>query len=48
MDGWFLITSSRLSHILMADGMNDFDETFVRVNGVENVLLYLRGIIVSR
>ena len=28
----------------MADGMHSFDKTFVRVNGVEKLLLYLRGI----
>ena len=34
---WFLIPSSRLFQILAADGMHDFDETFVRVNDLEKL-----------
>ena len=40
--GWFLRPSSRLFHILMADGIHDLIEILVRVNGVEK-LLFLRG-----
>ena len=39
----FLRPSSRLLNILIADGNHDIDETFVRVNGVEEILLFLRG-----
>ena len=40
--GWFLRPSSRASHILMADGIQDLDEITVRVNGAEKLLLFLR------
>ena len=30
-------------HILIADGIHDLVETFVRVNDVEKILLFLRG-----
>ena len=30
-------------HILVTDGMHDFDETFVQVNDAEKLLLFLRG-----
>ena len=33
--GLFLRLSSRLFYILIADGIHDLVETFVRVNGVE-------------
>ena len=32
-----LIPSSRFFHILVADSMHDFDETFVRVNDLEKL-----------
>ena len=35
--------SSREFLILIADGIQDFDETFVRVKGVEKLLLFLSG-----
>ena len=35
--------SSRVFHILMADGVHDINEILVRVNGVEKLLLFLRG-----
>ena len=41
--GWFLRPSTRLFRILMADGIYDFDTTFVRVNCVEKILYLLRG-----
>ena len=43
MIGWLLIHSSRLFHILLADGIHDLDKIFVRVNGGEKLLLFLRG-----
>ena len=43
MVGRFLRPSSREFHILIADGIQYFDETFVRVKGVEKLLLFLRG-----
>ena len=41
--GWFLRPSSRVFRILMADGLHDLDEILVRINGVEKLLLFLRG-----
>ena len=41
--GWFLRPSLRVFHILMADCIHDLDETLVRGNGVEKLLLFLRG-----
>ena len=41
--GLFIRPSSRLLNILIADGYHDIDETFVRVNGVEEISLFLRG-----
>ena len=41
--GLVLILSSRLFHILIADGIHDLVESFVRVNGEEKLLLFLRG-----
>ena len=43
MVGTFFRPSSREFHILIADGIQDLDETIVRVKGVEMVLLFLRG-----
>ena len=43
MVGRFFRPSSRGVHILIADGIQDFDETFVRVKGVDKLLLYLRS-----
>ena len=43
MVGRFFRPSSREFYILIADGIQDFDETFVRVEGVEKLLLFLRG-----
>ena len=43
MVGRFFRPSSREIHILIADGTQDFDETFVRVKGIEMLLLFLRG-----
>ena len=40
MVGRFFKPSSREFHIIMIDGIQDFDETFVRVKGVENLLLF--------
>ena len=40
--GLFLRHSARLFHILIA-GIHDHVETFVRVNGVEKILLFMRG-----
>ena len=34
---------SSVFHILMADGIHDFSDILVRVNGVEKLLLFLRG-----
>ena len=39
----FLRPLSRGVHILIADGIQGFDETFMRVKGVNKLLLYLRG-----
>ena len=41
--GRFFRPSSREFHILIAGGIEDSDETFVRVKGVEKLLLFLRG-----
>ena len=41
MVGRFFRPSSRDCHILIADGIQDLDETFVRVKGVEKLLLFL-------
>ena len=41
--GLFLRHSARLFHIRIADGIYDLVETFVRVNGVEKILLFMRG-----
>ena len=30
-------------HILVADGIHDLNDILVRVNGVEKLLLFLRG-----
>ena len=43
MVGRFFRPSSREFHILIADAIQDFDETFVLVKGVEKLLLFLRG-----
>ena len=43
MVGRFFRPSSREFLILIADGIQDFDETFVRVKGVEKLLLFLSG-----
>ena len=40
---WFLRPSSRVFHILMTDGIHDLNEILVRVNGLEKLLLFLRG-----
>ena len=37
------LCSSRVFHILMTDGIHDLNEILFRVNGVEQLLLYLRG-----
>ena len=41
--GLFLRLSSRLFQILIADGILDLVETFVRVKGVEKLLSFLRS-----
>ena len=41
--GLVLRRLSRLFHILIADGIHDLVETFVQVNGVEKILIFLRG-----
>ena len=41
--GWCLMPSSRVFHILMADGIHDLNEILVRVISVEKFLLFLRG-----
>ena len=43
MAGRFCRPSSREFHILIADVIQDFDETLVQVKGVEKLLLFLRG-----
>ena len=43
MVGRFFRPSSREFHILLGDGIHDFDKTFVRVKGIEKLLLFLRG-----
>ena len=40
--GFVLRLSSRLFHILIADGIHEVVGTFVPVNGVEKLLLFLR------
>ena len=42
--GLLLSLSSRWFHILIADGIHDLVETCVRVNGVEKLSIFLRGI----
>ena len=39
----FFRLSSRELYILIDDGIQDFNEKVVRVEGVENFLLFLRG-----
>ena len=41
--GWFLRPSSRVFHILMTDSIHDLNEILFLVNGVEKLLLFLRG-----
>ena len=41
MVGKFFKASPREFYIVIADGIQDFDETFVRVKGVEKLLLFL-------
>ena len=41
--GLVLRFSSRLFHILIADCIHYLVETFVRVNSVEKILLFLKG-----
>ena len=43
MAGRFCRLSSREFHILIADAIQDFDETFVQVKVVEKLLLFLTG-----
>ena len=42
--GLVLRLSSRLFRILIADGIHDLAETFVRVNGLEKLSFFLRGV----
>ena len=43
MVGKFFRTSSREFRILIADDILDFDDTLMRMKGVEALLLVLRG-----
>ena len=43
--GWLLRPSSRVFHILMADGIHDLIEILVRVNGVEKLLFLSKSAI---
>ena len=43
MFGRFFRPSSREFHILIADDIQEIDEIFVQVKGVEKLLLLLRG-----
>ena len=42
---WLVLRpSSRVFHILMADGIHDLDEILVRVNGVEKFFVISKGL----